>query len=140
MEDTKSLDFTGYSSTGFSLQSSTATLSLGFHWTLSCTLQHTGMLNPSSCTTHVIQDQTLSFGSCILIALSRKVLELLNALLLTNVVPHWVPKSVTNITLYCILFGYALQLAPGAFRLLPPGGDSSYPWVSVYALVHNLGK
>ena len=61
-------------------------------------------------------------------------MELLNALFFTNVVPHWVPKSVTNITLYCILFGYALQLAAGAFRLLHPWGDSSYPWVSVRAL------
>ena len=48
--------------------------------------------------------------------------------------------SVTNITLYCIWFGYALQLAAGAFRLLHPGGDSSCPWVSVHTLGHNFGK
>ena len=39
-----------------------------------------------------------------------------------------------------ILLGYTLQLAAGAFRLFHPGGDSSYPWVSVCALGHNLGK
>ena len=48
--------------------------------------------------------------------------------------------SVTNITLYSILFGYTLQLVAEAFRLLHPGGDSSYPWVSVCALGHNFGK
>ena len=48
--------------------------------------------------------------------------------------------AVTNITLYCVWFGYSLRLAAGAFRLLHPGGDSSYPWVSVRALGHNLGK
>ena len=37
-------------------------------------------------------------------------------------------------------FGYTFQLAAGAFRLLHPGADSSYPWVSVCALGHNLGK
>ena len=85
------------SSTGLSLESSTSTLSLGFHWTLSCMHQHAGMLNLRSYTACIIKDQTLPCGRCILIALSRKVLELLNALLLTNVAPHWVPKSVTYI-------------------------------------------
>ena len=41
---------------------------------------------------------------------------------------------------YYSFFGYTLQLAAGAFRLLHPRGDSSYPWVSVCALGHNLGK
>ena len=39
-----------------------------------------------------------------------------------------------------ILLGYTLQLASGAFRLLHPGGYSSYSWVSVCALGHNSDK
>ena len=60
------------------------------------------MLNQSSYTTCAVQGQTLSSVAVVLVAPSRKVLELLNALGFTNVAPHWAPKSVTNITLYLL--------------------------------------
>ena len=63
--------------------------------------QDAGALVLSSYTAHVVQERTLSFGSCVLVAPSRKVLELLTVRLFANVAPHWAPKSVTNITLYC---------------------------------------
>ena len=82
------------------LESSTANLSLGNQWTLTCMQQDAGMLDLSSRTTHIVKEWTLSLGSCVLLAQSRKVLELLIALLFANMVPHWAPESVTNITLY----------------------------------------
>ena len=55
--------------------------------------------------------------------------------------PHIGCQSLSPILLFIVvLLKYALQLVAGAFRLLHPGGDSSYPWVSVCALGHNLGK
>ena len=104
-------------------------------------LQDAGILNLSSYTTHVIQDRTLSFGSCFLVAPSRKVLELLNALCFYQCGPTLGAKVCHQYySLLWFLLKYTLQLAAGAFRLLHPGGDSSYPWVSVRALGHNLGK
>ena len=57
-------------------------------------------------------------------------------LLITNVAPHWAPKSVTN---YYFSFSGSPVVQQFSMQILLSGGDSSYSWVLVRALGHNLG-
>ena len=71
-------------------------------------------------------------------ALSRKGVELCSAPLFTNVAPHWVPKSVTNISLLLLVLLDALQLAAGATGLFSQGVTEIVHWCSIHALGHNM--
>ena len=51
---------------------------------------------------------------------------------------HGVPFCHQYYSLFSPSDVKSLQLATLAFKLLLPGGDSSYPWASVCALGHNL--
>ena len=63
-----------------------------------------------------------------------------SAPLFTNVVPYWVPKSVTSISLYQLVLLDVLQLAAGATGLFSQGVTAVVHGCSVRALDHNLGE
>ena len=73
-------------------------------------------------------------------ASSRKRVFSRFAALLTNVAPHWAPKSVTNISFILLVLLDTLQLATGATGLWSQGATAVTHGCSVHALVHNLGK
>ena len=66
---------------------------------------------------------------------------MLCALLFTNVVPYWAPKSVTNITIVLdLLNGHPPVRSTEAFKFLSQGVTADVHGFTVHALDHNVGK